>query len=84
MTRDDCFSTISTVYGARAWAGIGYWDIKVDSVPPRTLILASQFVEESILGGGMTKAEFEEWLLAIPENQWAQEEEGLVLLIRKL
>ena len=83
MTRDECFSAISTAYGgSHAWAKVGHWDIKVDSNPPRTIVLAGKFVNDAILGGGMTEDSFTEYLLAIPDSQWVKDGSQLLLLIK--
>ena len=85
MTRDDCLSAISNAFGgAKTWASTGYWDIKIESTPPRTIVLTNHFVEKLLSDDGMTKEDFGTKLSEIPKEQWTQEGDRLLILLRDL
>lgn len=80
MTRDECMNAINRVYGARAWAVVGYWNIQVETQPPRTIVLSQRFVATNIDGNGMSPEDLEAHFKAIPDSQWATESNGSLLL----
>ena len=72
---------INNVYGAQAWAVVGYWNIQIETQPPRTIVLSQRFVEANVDGKGMSQSDFENHLKAIPESQWATENNGSLFLL---
>lgn len=81
MTRDECMVAINNVFGAEAWAVVGYWNIQIKTQPPRTIVLSQRFVETNIDGNGMSQADFEGHLRSIPDSRWATEANGSLLLL---
>ena len=81
MTRDECLAAISNVCGAKVWAVVGYWNVQIETQPPRTIVLSQRFVEANINGNGMSQGDFEEHLKAIPDSRWATEANGNLLLL---
>ena len=84
MTRDECLGAASTAFGgAFAWAKRGYWQIKIETTPLRTLVLSRDFVQRNIFENDMPAEEFVGILKNIPVEHWSVDEEGcLVYLMR--
>lgn len=80
MTRNECMAAINSIYGAKAWAVVGYWNIYVDTHPPRTIVLSQRFVATNIDRNGISQDCFEKHVKAIPDSQWATESSGSLLL----
>lgn len=82
MTRDECLGAVSSAFGGvRAWAGIGFWNIHLDSTPPREVVLMSRFVEANVSGSGMTPDALTSHLKGISAAEWATTAQGGLLLV---
>lgn len=72
---------INRVYGAKAWAVLGYWNIQIETQPPRTIVLSQRFVAANIERNGMSPEDLEAHLKGIPDSRWAIESNGSLLLL---
>ncbi len=82
MTRDECMGAASAAFGgAFAWAKRGYWQIKIETMPLRTLVLSKDFVQRNIFENEMPADEFCGILKNIPAEQWSIDEEGCLLYL---
>jgi hypothetical protein len=74
--------------GAEVWAVDGFWDIKIATIPPKTLILSAGWVENNIqpVGSapiGITPAELQANLKRMAATDWRREADGnLTALLR--
>ena len=67
MTRDECLSAVSTAFGgAFASAKQGYWQIRIETTPRRTLVLSKDFVQQNIIENRMKAEEFQHRIQEIP------------------
>lgn len=89
MTRDECMKIVSAAFnGVQVWAVVGFWDIKIETTPKRTLILSAGWVEKNIqpVGEpvmGITPNELQEKLETMTDNQWGREADGsLIAMLR--
>ena len=83
MTRDEVLLAVNRVFGAEAWAVAGFWDIKIETTPKRTLMLSTEWVERHINSGTMTVEELEDRLRSISDDQWLRDNsDNLVCLFR--
>jgi len=84
MTRDECLGVASTAFGgAFAWAKRGYWQIKIETTPLRTLVLSKDFVQRNIFENEMPAEEFLGILKSIPSEHWSIDEEGCLLYLMR-
>jgi len=84
MTRDECLGAASIAFGgAFAWAKRGYWQIKIETTPLRTLVLSKDFVQKNIFEGDMRAEEFVRMLQTIPAEHWSIDEEGCMLYLMR-
>jgi hypothetical protein len=82
MTRDECLHAASAAFdGAQAWAKRGYWQIKIETQPLRTLVLSKDFVQKNIVEDDMNADEFQQMLQNIPSTQWSSDHEGSLLYL---
>lgn len=82
MTKDDCLGAISGAYGGvPTWVSPGYWNIHVESKPPREIVLTSRFVEANVTGSGMTPDQLTGHLKKIPDTQWGTTPQGGLFLV---
>jgi hypothetical protein len=82
MTRDECLLAISAVFSnVRTEAIVGYWNVRVDTVPPRELVLTNPFVERNIIGNSMSPDDLTNFVRMIPESRWTVHEDGTKTLI---
>jgi hypothetical protein len=80
MTRDECLGAASSAFdGAFAWAKRGYWQIKIETTPLRTLVLSKDFVQKNIFEDQMKAEEFQRLIQDIPSDQWSTGEDGCLL-----
>lgn len=80
MTRDECICAISDVFGGvYTWAVEGFWNIHIETVPKRQLILSDWFVRRNIKREGLTTEEFKEILKSIKDDEWAKEKDGSLM-----
>jgi hypothetical protein len=81
MTRDECLGAISAAFGGvKVEAVVGYWNVRIYSVPARELILESSFVAQHVHGDGMTPGELSEYIKIIPDSRWAKHDDGVLML----
>lgn len=81
MTRDECLIAVSNAFdGTRAEAVVGFWNVRVSTMPPREVIFTPRFLNENVLGGRMTPAELTSYIKAIPDSRWAMQPDGLMML----
>jgi hypothetical protein len=84
MTRDECLGAASAAFGgAFAWAKRGYWQIKIETTPLRTLVLSKDFVQKNIFEDYMCAEEFVRMLQTIPSEHWSIDEEGYLLYLMR-
>ena len=84
MTRDECLGAASTAFGgAFAWAKRGYWQIKIETNPLRTLVLSKDFVQRNIFENEMPPEQFVHVLQTIPAEHWSTDEEGCLLYLMR-
>jgi hypothetical protein len=84
MTRDECLSAASAAFGgAFAWARRGYWQIKIETTPLRTVALSKDFVQRNIFENEMPAEEFVTVLRSIPPEHWSIDEEGCLLYLMR-
>ena len=77
MTRDECLSAASAAFGgAFAWAKQGYWQIRIETAPQRTLVLSKDFVQRNIFEDEMKAEEFQRLIQEIPLVHWSTGEDG--------
>lgn len=76
MTRDETLAVASLVFGVKVWAVVGYWDIKVETVPARTLIFTNDWVERNIESGYLQTDNFEQMLRGIQDSKWLKDSNG--------
>lgn len=82
MTRDECLSAVSTAFdGAFAWAKQGYWQIRIETTPLRTLVLSRDFVQKNIFENRMKAEEFQHLIQEIPFVRWSIDENGSLLYL---
>lgn len=85
MTRDECIGAASAAFGgAFAWARRGYWQIKIETTPLRTLVLSKDFVQKNIFEGEMEADAFKRMLQDIPSTNWSadQDDGSLLYMVR--
>lgn len=84
MTRDECLGAASAAFdGAFAWAKRGYWQIKIETTPLRTLVLSKDFVQRNIFENEMPADTFLGILRNIPSEHWSVDEEGRLLYLMR-
>ncbi|HSY29951.1 MAG TPA: hypothetical protein VK832_20740 [Burkholderiaceae bacterium] len=84
MTRDECLGAASAAFGgAFAWAKRGYWQIKIETTPLRTLVLSKDFVQKNIFEDEMKAEEFQQLIQGIPSVQWSIDEDGCLLYLMR-
>ncbi len=84
MTRDECLGAASAAFGgAFAWAKRGYWQIKIETTPLRTLVLSKDFVQKNIFENAMPADTFLGVLQSIPSEHWSIDEEGCLLYLMR-
>ena len=84
MTRDECLGAASAAFGgAFAWAKRGYWQIKIETTPLRTLVLSKDFVQKNIFEDEMKAEEFQQLIQEIPSVQWSIDEDGWLLYLMR-
>jgi hypothetical protein len=76
MTRDEVLDVVNEVFGARAFASEGYWNVCIETVPMREIVFSSAFVKANVDIDGMTRDELRQMLLDIPESRWSQTQGG--------
>ncbi len=76
MTKDDFFVAINAVYGVRVWAVVDYWNVQIESTPPREIVFSTEFINANVGVEGMSPAELKEMLLGIPESKWSKAPNG--------
>lgn len=80
MKRDECLAAISEAFnGVKVEAVVGYWNVRIDSDPPRELLLMESFVAKHIKGNGMTRGELRDLIKTIPDSQWTKRSDGLLM-----
>jgi hypothetical protein len=80
MTRDECIGAASAAFGgAFAWAKRGYWQIKIETMPMRTLVLSKDFVQKNIFEDEMEADAFKRMVQEIPTTQWSADQDGSLL-----
>jgi hypothetical protein len=80
MTRDECIGAASAAFGgAFAWAKRGYWQIKIETMPMRTLVLSKDFVQKNIFEDEMKAEAFQRLVQEIPTTQWSADHDGSLL-----
>ena len=67
--------------GVPVWAVVGFWDIKIETTPNRTLILSTGWVESNIQPTGntpigITPEDLQEKLEGMTDNHWGREADG--------
>ncbi|HDR9179359.1 hypothetical protein VI03_25730 [Burkholderia vietnamiensis] len=75
MTRDEILRTVNRAFGADAWAIVGYWNITIETVPRRQLILTDTWVHK-LTSGEMDPSEFEHMLLGLQDGHWMKAVDG--------
>jgi hypothetical protein len=81
MTRDECLIAVSNAFnGVRAEAAVGFWNVRVSTMPAREVIFSSRFLDENVFGGRMTPAELTDYIKAIPDIRWSTQPDGLMML----
>lgn len=85
MTRDECIGAASAAFGgAFAWARRGYWQIKIETRPMRTLVLSRDFVQKNIFEDEMEAGAFQRLLQDIPAANWsADQDDGSLLYMMR-
>jgi hypothetical protein len=84
MTRDECIGAASAAFGgAFAWARRGYWQIKIETTPMRTLVLSKDFVQKNIFEDEMKADMFQQMLQNIPMTQWSADQDGSLLYMMR-
>jgi hypothetical protein len=84
MTRDECIGAASAAYGgAFAWAKRGYWQIKIETAPLRTVVLSKDFVQKNIFENEMEAEAFRQMLLEIPSAQWSSDDDGSLFYLMR-
>jgi hypothetical protein len=82
MTRDECLRAVSAAFkDVYTWAVVSSWHIKVETKPPRELVLSQRFVETAVLGCGMTPAMLTQHIVDLPESEWATNADGSKLIV---
>lgn len=82
MTKDECLGAVSCAFGGvTAWAVTGFWNIHLDSKPPREIVLMSRFVEANVTGSGMSPDTLTNHLKRIPESEWGTTAQGGLFLV---
>jgi len=77
MTRDECLGAASAAFGgAFAWAKRGYWQIKIETQPMRTIVLSRDFVQKNIFENEMIPDDFLRIIQEIPAEHWSTDEDG--------
>jgi|GEM_PF-2085913 len=77
MTRDECLVAISTAFGgAHVFAAVGSWNVIIETLPKRELILTDWFVQQNIDKDGLLPEEFTKILRTIKENDWLEVRDG--------
>lgn len=78
MRRDECLTAISEAFdGVKVEAVVGYWNVRINSDPPRQLVLMGSFVAKHIKAEGMTQAELRDQIKSIPDSMWAKQSDGV-------
>lgn len=83
MTSDEILQVVTKVFGgARVSAVVGYWNLSIETVPTRELILGERWVQK-LTNGQMTANEFENVLLGLQDGQWLQGANGTLTCFLK-
>jgi len=84
MTRDECIGAASAAFnGAFAWAKRGYWQIKIETMPMRTLVLSRDFVQKNIFENEMEANAFQQLVRQIPSDHWCADQDGSLLYMMR-
>lgn len=84
MTRDECLGAASAAFGgAFAWAKRGYWQIKIETTPLRTLVLSKDFVQKNIFEDEMEAQKFQRLIQDIPTGHWSTDEDGCLFYLMR-
>jgi hypothetical protein len=78
VTRDECLQAISEAFdGVKVEAIVGDWNVRVESVSVRQLLLTNTFVAKHVDGAGMTPEQLSATIKAIPHSGWVRNENGV-------
>lgn len=80
MTRNEILLAINKAFGANAWAVVGYWNIQIETVPARQLILGDVWVKK-LSDGEMTADEFERALRGLQGSHWMMDTDGTLTCV---
>lgn len=82
MTRDALMVAVNQVFGVRVWAIDRFWNVQVESDPPREILFSGRFVQAHVENKGMSPRTLERLLRETPANKWIKDGRALRLLVR--
>lgn len=73
MTKDELQVLLSDVYGANVWSSSGYWNIHIETMPPREIIFTEYFVNKYIGQPGERLDQLREMLAPVTGDRNVQD-----------
>ncbi len=83
MTRDDVLNAVSSALGARATAVVGFWNVLVETTPPREVVFTADWVTRCVEGADESAVvKLEERLRNASDEDWLMDpRSGLLIYI---
>lgn len=84
MTRDDVLVAVNKAFGVRAEAVIGFWNVRIDTTPPREVVFTADWVERHVNDSPESTVALEQMLRNLSDEYWLidQKTGNLIYLVR--
>lgn len=84
MTRDEVLLAVSNAFGARTTAVVSYWNVRVESNPPREVVFTADWVQRHVDDKPGAVTELEQKLRNVADEEWLTDTRSgsLIYLVR--